>query len=89
MVLAALVDIPLHRISGAEDISLGVPAAGRGHIDLENQIGFFVNTLVLRDQISGAESFTDILDQVRRTSIAAYAHEDYPFDEIVRDLNVR
>ncbi|MEP5767386.1 amino acid adenylation domain-containing protein, partial [Nisaea sp.] len=88
MVLTALVKIFLHRISGAEDISLGVPAAGRGHIDLENQIGFFVNTLVLRDRMSGAESFTDILDRVRRTSIAAYAHEDYPFDEIVRDLNV-
>ena len=88
MVLTALVKVFLHRISGAEDISLGVPSAGRGHMDLEGQIGFFVNTLVLRDSVSGTDNFADLLNRVRRTSIEAYAHEDYPFDEIVRDLNV-
>jgi amino acid adenylation domain-containing protein len=61
--------------------------AGRDHPDLENQIGFFINTLVLRSHLDGAQPFTTFLQQVRETAMAAYAHQDYPFDQLVQDLN--
>jgi amino acid adenylation domain-containing protein/non-ribosomal peptide synthase protein (TIGR01720 family) len=88
MTLTAAVKVLLHRYTGQEDIILGVPIAGRNHPDLEDQIGFYVNTLALRDQITGDESFADILSKVRQTAAAAYEHQIYPFDKLVEELNV-
>ncbi|WPZ32677.1 non-ribosomal peptide synthase/polyketide synthase [Thalassobaculum sp. OXR-137] len=88
MVTTALLKALMHRVTGENDISLGTPVAGRPHVDLESQIGFFINTLVLRDRLDATESFAGLLDRVRDTAIEAYAHQDYPFDAVVRDLNV-
>jgi amino acid adenylation domain-containing protein len=87
MLLTALVKVLLYHYSGETDISVGCPVAGRDHPDLENQIGFFINTLVLRDRVDGAQPFTAFVQQVRDTATAAYAHQDYPFDQLVQDLN--
>ncbi|HEU4597747.1 MAG TPA: amino acid adenylation domain-containing protein [Pyrinomonadaceae bacterium] len=87
MLLAALVKVLLYRYSGETEISLGCPVAGREHPDLENQVGFFINTLVLRDRIEGTQAFTAFLREVRETALAAYARQDYPFDQLVKELN--
>ncbi len=81
-VLAAL----LARLSGEEDLVLGAPIANRTHRELEGLIGFFVNTLALRVDLAGDPSFTDLLAQVRRTTLAAYAHQDLPFEKLVEAL---
>jgi amino acid adenylation domain-containing protein len=87
MLLVAIVKVLLHRYSGASDISVGCPVAGRNHPDLEGQIGFFVNTLVLRDRIDGGRTFRDFLGDVKETIIAAHGNQDYPFDQLVVELN--
>ncbi len=84
MLLTALVKSLLYRVSDETDICIGSPVACRDHEDLENQIGFFVNTLVLRDRIEGEQSFASFVERVRETAIAAYAHQDFPFDEVVQ-----
>jgi amino acid adenylation domain-containing protein len=87
MLLTALVKVLLHRYSGAVDINVGCPIAGRNVPELEHQIGLYVNTLVLRDRLDASEPFSDLLAHVRDTLVAAYDHQEYPFDQLVQDLN--
>ena len=89
MVLTALVNVLLHRYSGQEDICVGWPVAGRPHPDLESQIGLFVNTVVLRSRLTSDEPFDQYLERVRTAALGALTHEDYPFDQLVQDLNPR
>lgn len=73
----------LGRYSGADDICIGTPVAGRSHPALEPLIGFFVNTLVLRIDLAGSPSFRDLLRRVRGTALEAYANQDAPFEMVV------
>ncbi len=84
MVLLAVYYILLSRYSGQEDIIIGTPAAGRNHADLGNTVGFFLETLTLRGQPQGDKTFTQFLQEVKSTTLAAYENQDYPFAELIR-----
>ncbi len=77
----------LHRYSGAPDLMIGVPVAGRGRPELEQLIGFFVNTLVVRVGLDGASSASELLGRVRRAALDAFTHQDLPFEKLVAELN--
>ncbi|QXU43266.1 non-ribosomal peptide synthetase [Pedobacter sp. D749] len=88
MVLTASVTALLFRYTGQNDITLGVPAAGRDHRQLEKQIGFFINTLALRLRFDPERSFDDLLRLVKNEVLGAYEHQIYPFDSLVDDLSL-
>ncbi|WP_342332928.1 amino acid adenylation domain-containing protein [Pedobacter sp. FW305-3-2-15-E-R2A2] len=88
MGLLAGVNAFLYRYSGQDDLIVGSPIAGRNHSDLEDQIGFYVNTLALRHRIAEGDSYRSLLEQVREVTLGAYAHQVYPFDELVNDLRL-
>ena len=83
--LAAFVTL-LHRSTGHDDLVVGTPIANRNRVELEGLIGFFVNSLVLRARVSGGETFQQLLARVRETTLAAYAHQDLPFEVLVEEL---
>ncbi|WP_345144491.1 amino acid adenylation domain-containing protein, partial [Dactylosporangium darangshiense] len=78
----------LGHYSGQDDIVVGTPIANRNRAEIEGLIGFFVNTLVLRTDLSGDPTFVELLDRVRSRTLAAYAHQDLPFEQLVDELGV-
>ncbi|MFB7468609.1 amino acid adenylation domain-containing protein [Streptomyces sp. NPDC056224] len=74
-----------HRWSGQEDLVVGSPVANRNHPQTEGLIGFFVNMLPLRADLSGNPTFRELMGRVRESALAAYAHQDVPFERIVEE----
>jgi amino acid adenylation domain-containing protein/FkbH-like protein len=86
MTLLAAVDALLLRITGESDLAIGSPVANRNRTELEDLIGLFANTLVLRVRAREAEGFRALLTEVRTVALAAYAHQDLPFEKLVEEL---
>jgi amino acid adenylation domain-containing protein len=86
MLLLTAWKILLYRYSQQTDILVGTPVANRSQIETENLLGCFINTLVLRTNFDGDPNFRELLKQVRETTLQAYAHQDLPFEELVKEL---
>ncbi|MCU7496663.1 MAG: amino acid adenylation domain-containing protein [Ignavibacteria bacterium] len=84
--LLSAFQILLARLCDTEDVLVGSPVANRTRHETEKIIGFFVNTLVMRANLSGSPGFQDVTRANRKKVLAAFAHQDLPFEQLVEKL---
>lgn len=87
MTLLAAFQTLLYRYTGQIDIAIGSPIANRNRREVEELIGFFTNSLVLRTDLSGNPTFCELLARVKQVAVAAYTHQDLPFEKLVAELH--
>ncbi|QHI35408.1 Tyrocidine synthase 3 [Kordia antarctica] len=85
----ALCNVLFYKYTGFHDITIGTIVAGRDHADLTNQIGCYVNSLALKNKIIPTESFQKFNKKVATSTLTAFNHQAYPFDQLIEDLNVK
>ncbi|MFP3939248.1 MAG: amino acid adenylation domain-containing protein [Thermoanaerobaculia bacterium] len=85
MVLLAAFMALLARYTGARDLVVGSPVAGRNRAEIEGLLGLFVNTLPLRADLAGDPSFEEMVSAVRQAAVGALAHQDLPFERLVEE----
>ncbi|WP_241385590.1 non-ribosomal peptide synthetase [Rhodococcus sp. CH91] len=87
MMVHAAVALALAHSGAGEDIPLGSPTAGRPAPELDDLVGFFVNMVVLRTDLSGDPTVRELLGRIKDCDVAAYSHQDVPFDRVVETVN--
>jgi amino acid adenylation domain-containing protein len=86
-VLFAAFNAFLSRITGADDLVVGVPVSGRDLPELQQMVGMLANTLALRTDLRGNPSFYDLVGRVRMLLDDARPYQDTPFDAVVDALS--
>ena len=87
MVLVAAWAATLYRWSGEGDLVLGTPMANRNLVEVESLVGFFSNTVPIRVRVDGSASFSQLVGHVREVALAAFEHQDLPFELIVEAVS--
>ncbi|HEY0738300.1 MAG TPA: amino acid adenylation domain-containing protein, partial [Herpetosiphonaceae bacterium] len=87
-VLLAAFEALLYRYSGQQQFLIGTPTAGRSRAEFTGSVGYFTNALVLRADLGARPTFTELVERVRRTSLDAFAHQDYPFVTLVERMEL-
>ncbi|ASZ09472.1 hypothetical protein CK934_00005, partial [Chitinophaga sp. MD30] len=88
MTLLGVFNVLLYRYSGQQDICVGTPVAGRTRQETEGLVGAFVNTLALRTRLNREASFVQLLSDIRQMTLAAFDHQDVPFERVVEVLQI-
>lgn len=87
MTLLTALQITLWHYTGQEDFCIGTPVAQRTRPESLRLIGLLTNTLALRSSLSTKKSTVrQLLHHVRATALAAYTHQDIPFEKLVEVL---
>jgi len=86
MVLLTALNVLLHLYAHQQDIRIGTLVANRGRREVEGLIGYFLNTVVLRTQVSPEMTIQQLLRRVRAITLAAYTHQEVPFEQVARVL---
>jgi non-ribosomal peptide synthetase component F len=86
MTLAAAFKTLLHRYTGEEDLRMATHLANRNRPDTEALLGRLVNTVILRTNLNGDPSSREVIHRVRTTTLAAFANQDLPFEEVIKTL---
>jgi iturin family lipopeptide synthetase A len=86
MILLAIYNVFLAKITGQEDLVVGIGVAGRRHPDLQQVMGIFVNTLAIRSFPQQNQPFNEFINQIKESTSQALENQDYPFEDLVEKV---
>ncbi|AGC43406.1 non-ribosomal peptide synthetase [Myxococcus stipitatus DSM 14675] len=88
MLLLSAYTLFLHRMTGQEDVLVGIPTAGRGMDGGEGLVGYCSHLLPIASHTRGEESFPEYLQSLKQVLLSAYEHQDYPFSRLLERLDL-
>ncbi|MCP4149879.1 MAG: hypothetical protein GY757_19190, partial [bacterium] len=88
MLLLTYYNIFLSKVAAQETIVIGTPTSGRGHADLEPVMGMFVNTLPLKNYPAAEKTFLQLLREIKKRTLDAFANQDYQYEDLVAQLAI-
>jgi amino acid adenylation domain-containing protein len=86
LILLTVLKVLLYCCTGETDVRVGTLVENRNRRETENLIGHFANTLIIRTNLSADSSFHQLVRQVRDIALAAYTHQDLPFEAVAQAL---
>ncbi|MFP3179577.1 MAG: amino acid adenylation domain-containing protein, partial [Paraburkholderia sp.] len=86
MVVLAVFDVVLQRLSGKRDIRVGAPLSSRRQAATQSMLGYCISMQVLRLQVGASDTLRTLVGAARETVLAAHEHQDVPFDRLVSAL---
>jgi non-ribosomal peptide synthetase component F len=87
--MLAIFKLFLYRVTGVDDIAVGVPLSDRRSADFEQLIGLFMNVVVVRTSLAASMTFFDLLDRIRRSLVDACLHQDLPYGYLVQTIQTK
>jgi amino acid adenylation domain-containing protein len=87
MTMLAIYQVLLLRYTGETDFGVGIPITNRNDVRMEGMIGFCVNTLIMRADLRGELTFLQVLERVKKTTLDAFDHQDFPLEKLVEELS--
>lgn len=88
MVFLSAIFVLLEKYSRQDDIIIGIPIGNRMHIDTEDMLGMFVNTALIRANPKKEKKFIDFVLEIKEQCLNAYNNQEYPLEELAREINV-
>ncbi|MFJ2743702.1 amino acid adenylation domain-containing protein [Streptomyces sp. NPDC087440] len=85
MMLMAAFHVLLHSYSGATDIAVSHPLAGRERPETESMVGPFINIILNRSRMADDPTFHELLQRVLHSELDAYSHQNVPVRALVHD----
>ncbi|MGH9665153.1 MAG: amino acid adenylation domain-containing protein, partial [Bryobacteraceae bacterium] len=79
----------LHRVTGQDDVTVGVPVSGRFRRESQSVAGYCTHLLPLRSRFEADESFAQCVARNRKALLGGMEHQEYPFAELLRELSGR
>lgn len=76
----------LHRLTGQDDVVVGIPSAGQAVDGQHNLVGHCVSVLPLRSTIDAQASFATVLDHLRGDLLDAFEHRQYTLGSLLARL---
>jgi len=89
VVMYAILNLLLYRLSGQEDLVTCILGAGRQHESLQHILGFFVNTLIMKNHVAENETFIVFLKRLNRDLLEILEHQDYPLELVFEQLDMK
>ncbi|WP_330330994.1 amino acid adenylation domain-containing protein [Streptomyces sp. NBC_00536] len=86
MTLLSAFGLVLSRHAGQDEVLVGTPVAFRPRSEFEHSVGCFLNTVLMKVDTAGAPTFTELLARVKEMSLAAFDHQQAPFERLVAEL---
>jgi amino acid adenylation domain-containing protein len=79
----------LHRLTGQDDLVIGVPVAGQSASGMTGLVGHCVNLLPIRTAVDAAQPFDAYVQRSGTTLLDAFDHQTLTFGSLLKKLPLR
>jgi iturin family lipopeptide synthetase A len=88
MLLLAILNVLLNKVSGQDDVIVGLTVSGREQIELETIVGMFPLVLPLRSHPGAGLTFREFLAALKSTFLETLDNQSYPYEDLAKELNL-